>query len=79
MQYLQQALAFRLAEFSDIIKTRAYCKYWTFTGSFSFYLFFIIIGAIDRDILNPPVIELLKFSMHITQQFLKDVNSLIEA
>lgn len=45
-----------------------------------FILFiFIIIGAIDRDILNPPVIELLKFSMHITQQFLKDVNSLIEA
>ena len=46
---------------------------------FNFIYFLIIIRAIDRDILNPPVIESLKFSMHITQQFLKDVNSLIEA
>ena len=46
---------------------------------FHFIYFLIIIRVIDRDILNPPVIELLKFSMHITQQFLKDVNSLTEA
>lgn len=38
---------------------------------FHFIYFFNIIRAIDRDILNQPVIELMKFSMHITQQYLK--------